>query len=55
LIENDLPGPVSEVYHKRNVAFAPVPVILDLDTNADVKPYFNTAGVGGFGGFFSVC
>jgi hypothetical protein len=52
LIENNLPGPVAEVYHKRNVALAPVPVILDLDTSADAKPYFITAGVGGIGGFF---
>jgi hypothetical protein len=51
LIEDNLPGPVAEVYHKRNVALASVPVILDLDTSADAKPYFITAGVGGIGGF----
>jgi hypothetical protein len=51
LIESSLPGPVAEVYRKHNVALAPVPVVLDLDTSADAKPYFITAGVGGIGGF----
>ena len=51
LIENNLPGPVAEVYRKHNVAVAPVPILLDLDTSADAKPYFIAAGVGGIGGF----
>jgi hypothetical protein len=51
LIENNLPGPVAEVYRKHNVAVAPVPILLDLDTSADAKPYFLTAGVSGIGGF----
>jgi hypothetical protein len=51
LIQNDLPGPVAEVYHKHNVALAPLPVVLDLDTGADAGPYFITAGVGSIGGF----
>jgi hypothetical protein len=50
LIENDLPGPVVEVYRQHNVALAPLPVVLDLDTGADARPYFITAGVGGLGG-----
>jgi hypothetical protein len=50
LIENNLPGPVAEVYRKHNVALAPVPVVLDL-AGADAEPYFIAAGVGGLGGF----
>lgn len=51
LIKNELPGPVVEVYRKHNVTLAPLPLVLDLDTGADARPYFITAGVGGLGGF----
>jgi len=51
LIKNDLPGPVVEVYRKHNVALAAPPLVLDLDTGADGRPYFIVAGVGGVGGF----
>jgi hypothetical protein len=51
LIKNDLPGPVVEVYRKHNVAVGPLPLVLDLDTGADTRPYFITAGVGGLAGF----
>lgn len=51
LIENDLPGPIAEAYRKHNVAIASPPVVLDLNTGADVKPYFITAGVSGIFGF----
>jgi hypothetical protein len=49
LIENGLPGPVAEVYRKRNVALAPAPVVLD-HPGAEAAPYFITAGIGGVGG-----
>jgi hypothetical protein len=52
LIDNDLPGPVAEVYRKDNVAVAPAPVVLDFDTSADVDPYFITAGVSGVVGIY---
>jgi hypothetical protein len=52
LIKNDLPGPVAEIYRKRNLALAPLPVVLNLRPDADADPYFIaafTTGVVGFG------
>jgi hypothetical protein len=51
LIENDLPGPVAEVYRKSNVALAPVPFVVD-HPGADAAPYFGAAAVGGVGGIW---
>lgn len=52
LVRDGLPGPVREHYRKNNLAVASPPIMLDLSSGADVKPFFVTAGVSGVLGFF---
>lgn len=47
LVRNALPGPIAEGYRKRNIALAAAPLVLDLDSDADVQPYFVVMGVAG--------
>ena len=51
LVRDGLPGPVSEHYRKNKLALASPPILLDLSSGADVKPFFVTAGVSGVLGF----
>jgi hypothetical protein len=51
LVRDGLPGPVSEHYRKNKLALASPPILLDLSSGADVKPFFITAGVSGVLGF----
>jgi hypothetical protein len=51
LVRDGLPGPVSERLRKTNIAVASPPIVLDLSSGADVKPFFVTAGVSGLLGF----
>jgi hypothetical protein len=51
LVRDGLPGPVSEHYRKNKIALASPPIVLDLSSGADVKPFFVTAGVSGLLGF----
>lgn len=46
LVPNDLPGPVAEIYRKRNLALASPPMVLELSAGADLTPYWVVAGVG---------
>jgi len=51
LVRDGLPGPVGERYRKNNIAVASPPIVLDLSSDADVRPFFVTAGVSGMLGF----
>jgi hypothetical protein len=50
-VRDGLPGPVGERYRKNNIAVAAPPTVLDLSSDADVRPFFVTAGVSGLLGF----
>ena len=51
LVRDGLPGPVGERYRKNNIAVASPPIVLDLSSDADVRPFLVTAGVSGMLGF----
>jgi hypothetical protein len=51
LVRDGLPGPVGERYRKNNIALASPPIMLDLAPDAEVMPFFVTAGVSGLLGF----
>jgi hypothetical protein len=52
LVRDGLPGAVGEGYRKNNIAVASPPIVLDLSPDADLKPFFVTAGVSGVLSFF---
>jgi hypothetical protein len=52
LVRDGLPGPVGERYRKNNIAIASPPIVLDLSSDADVRPFFVTAAVSGALSFF---
>ena len=47
LLHNALPGPLAESYRKRGIAVAESPIVLDLDSEAEVEPFYVAAGVAG--------
>ena len=51
LVRDGLPGAVREHYRKNNIAIASPPIVLDLSSDAEVRPFFVTAGVSGALGF----
>jgi hypothetical protein len=52
LVRDGLPGPVGERYRKNNIAVASPPIVLDLSSDADVRPFFVTAAASGALSFF---
>jgi hypothetical protein len=52
LVRDGLPGPVGERYRKNNIAIASPPIVLDLSSDADLRPFFVTATVSGALSFF---
>ena len=46
-MRNALPGPLAESYRTHGIALAAAPIVLDLDSDADVQPYFVVMGVAG--------
>jgi hypothetical protein len=50
LVPDDLPGPIAEAYRKNGLILASPPLVLELETGADLARYWVVAGVGGFFG-----